>query len=416
MKFNTIKLLKVYLEFSKDKKLFLGRLAIKDQQIWFEYDKEFLEENLAISPFKLPLTLNPTHSKEPIFNGLYGVFNDSLPDTWGQLLVDRKLRNSGVDPGNLSALDRLSIVGNHAMGALCYEPEQLLSDYKSSKLDLDNLYKSSVEILKDSKSESIDELFLFGSSLGGARPKVTVLVSKDRKQISHSLEPQTAANTYEHWLIKFSAKQDWTDLGLIEYAYSIMAQKAGIEMAETHLFSNKKSEMFYFGTKRFDRDGDRRLHMHTVSGLLHADHRYPSLDYENLLKAALLLTKNSNEVSKLYRIAVFNVLAHNRDDHSKNFSFLMDDQGTWKAAPAYDLTYSHGPGGEHSMMICGEGKNPGIKELTQLAKKFSIRNYQEIIGATKEVISGWKDIAKDIGITKDSIKLINETFSAKLKT
>ncbi len=405
MKINPLQLLKVYLIFSEKKKFFVGRLALKDQQIWFEYDKEFLQENLEISPFKLPLGPKPLSSKEQIFSGLHGVFNDSLPDSWGQLLVDRKLRNSGIDPGNLSALDRLSIVAQHGMGALSYEPEQTIYDYKHEKLDLDNLYKSSLEILQDSRSESIDELFSFSGSIGGARPKITVLVNKDRKKILHSRTEKIKHNDYEHWLIKFSANQDLSDLGLIEYAYSLMAKKANIEMSDTYLFNTKKSN--YFGTKRFDRNGDKRLHIHSSSGLLHSDYRYPSLDYENLFKATLLLTKDANELSKLYRITVFNVLAHNRDDHSKNFSFLMDEQGTWKLSPAYDLTYSNGPGGEHSMMVCGEGKNPGIEELTKLAKKFSIKNYQEIIEATKDAVSQWKNIGKDIGVSKDSIKLIS---------
>ncbi len=413
MNFVSNKLLNVYLNFSKESFLFVGRLAIKDQKIWFEYDTDFTKSNLAISPFKLPLQAGVNFSKDIVFEGLYGAFNDSLPDAWGRLLIDRKLRKLNIEPNAISPLDRLSLIGDHGFGALVYKPEQNFDNQNFTDLDinLDNLYSDSLKILEGKANDSIDEMLSFSGSAGGARPKINILFDKNKKEIFH---PQyNLENNYEQWLIKFSANQDLNDLGVIEYAYSSMAKKAGIEMTDTYLFSTKKNAG-YFGTKRFDKEGLNRLHAHTASGLLHADHRYPSLDYENLLKTTLVLTKDINEVTKVYRLAVFNVLAYNRDDHAKNFSFLMDDKGVWKFAPAYDLTFSYGPGGEHSMMVCGEGKNPGNKEFTELARKFEIKNHKEIIETTKEAVSQWKSIAKSCNVSSDSIKLIGNKLKETL--
>lgn len=397
MKFEAVTVLHVYLDLLGDVVL-VGRLAVNNQQVWFEYDKEFISRELEISPFKLPLKSGVQKSRDQVFNGLFGVFNDSLPDAWGKLLLDRELRSRGIQIESLTALDRLTYVGNKGMGALVYEPDYAIYKCSGTKINIETLAKESLLTLEGETDTAIFELLSLNGSAGGARPKIAVGLSSDKKKLFHGMDLQ--ADAYEHWLIKFPALSDHKDIGAVEYAYSLMARAAGIEMMPTYLFKKK-----YFGVKRFDRDGCRRVHVHTASGLLHADHHYPSLDYENLLKLCLALTKDMRELEKLYRLAVFNVLAHNRDDHSKNFSFMMNERGKWSFAPAYDLTYSYGPGGEHSMLVMGEGKNPTKEHLMKLAAKFGLRKANEIYDEVREAVSRWDCFADEAGVSRKTRQL-----------
>ena len=191
-----------------------------------------------------------------------------------------------------------------------------------------------------------------------------------------------------------------------------MAKEAGIILPETHLFSSKKGPG-YFAVKRFDRIGNSRIHMHTAAGLLHADFRTPALDYEDLVNLTGILTKDIREVTKMFRLAVFNVLAHNRDDHSKNFSFLMDAAGTWKLAPGYDLTFSGGPAGEQSTLVKGEGKNPGITQLKQLGSEVGLskNTVQSIIDQTKTALQKWDALAKEFGVVESSRTMISKMLT-----
>lgn len=186
-----------------------------------------------------------------------------------------------------------------------------------------------------------------------------------------------------------------------------MAKASGLDVPEARLFKSKKGSG-YFGVKRFDRIDGKRLHMHTVSGLLHADHRIPSLDYETLMKTTLWLTKDEREAEKQYRQVVFNVLAHNRDDHAKNFSYLMDENAVWRVSPAYDLTFSSGPAGEHCTTVMGEGKNPRLSHLLKLATLVGIKKQRaiEIIETVKTAISKWQNYAEDANVTKKSSERI----------
>jgi serine/threonine-protein kinase HipA len=184
-----------------------------------------------------------------------------------------------------------------------------------------------------------------------------------------------------------------------------MARAAGIVMPETHLFGADKKR--YFGIQRFDRDGDRRVHMHSLSGLLHADHRAPTLDYDALLTATLALTRDATEMARAFRLACFNVLAHNRDDHAKNVSFLLDDKtGRWTLAPAYDLTFSSGPGGEQSMLVMGEGRAPGVEHLRALAKKHGLKKGEAVIDGVRAAVARWSEHADAAGLSKRAAKLI----------
>lgn len=380
----------------------VGRLAYLDRKILFEYDPAFIASGIEISPFKLPLKPGVQTPDTPLFEGLFGVFNDSLPDGWGRLLLDRSVEKHGVLRGQLSPLDRLAYVGSRGMGALSYEPELAAGQADAASLSLDRLAEESATVLKGESGEAFEELLRLSGSSSGARPKIVAQVSADKKSIIHG--EQGLALGYSHWIIKFPSSQDAKDIGAIEYAYSLMAKEAGIVMPETHLFRTKRSR--YFGTKRFDREGSRRIHMHSLSGLIHADHRTPSLDYDLLLSVTMRLTRDIEEVEKVFRLACFNVLAHNRDDHAKNFSFLLNARNEWVFAPAYDLVFSYGPGGEQSTLVMGEGKNPGVEELRRLGKQHRIKNASNVVETVQAAVTRWELVAEPAGVAAKSRKEI----------
>lgn len=376
----------------------VGRLAYLDRKILFEYDPAFIASGIEISPFKLPLKPGVQTPDTQLFEGLFGVFNDSLPDGWGRLLLDRSVEKHGVLRGQLSPLDRLAYVGSRGMGALSYEPELTAGQADAAALSLDRLAEESATVLKGESGEVFEELLRLSGSSSGARPKIVAQVSADKKSIIHG--EQELAPGYSHWMIKFPSSQDAKDIGAIEYAYSLMAREAGIVMPETHLFRTKRSR--YFGAKRFDRDGSRRIHMHSLSGLIHADHRTPSLDYDLILSVTMRLTRDVEEVEKVFRLACFNVLAHNRDDHAKNFSFLLNARNEWVFAPAYDLVFSYGPGGEQSTLVMGEGKDPGVQDLLRLAKQHRVKSATSIIDTTQAAVARWKSFAEEAGVSAKS--------------
>lgn len=372
-------------------KMRMGRLLLKNRQIFFEYDAAFIKTGLELSPFKLPLKGGVIESNDRTFEGLFGVFNDSLPDGWGRLLLDRKLMNAVFNPGTLSPLDRLCFVGRSGMGALSYEPENP-SAISHITNDLDKI-DSEIQATLDEDDAYVDDLLILGGSSAGARPKVLLHIDG------------------EDWLIKFRSHLDPKDISAIEYAYHLMAIDAGLIVPKAKLFPSRRG-LGFFGVKRFDKSGEERMHMHSIAGLLHADHREPSLDYESIMKATLYVTKDIRQCEIQFRNAVFNVLSHNRDDHSKNFSFLMDAQGNWTVSPAYDLTFSSGPSGEHSAMIMGEGKSPTKAHLLRLAAICNIKQDKalEIIHQVLAATDKWDAFAREVGVSKLQIKNIREAL------
>ncbi len=405
MAYKPTELLTVYLG-ARSQRRKVGRLAFKDRQILFEYDASFLNSGIEISPIKLPLRPGVSIADTAIFDGLFGVFNDSLPDGWGRLLLDRAVEKHGVQRGQLSPLDRLAYVGRHGMGALSYEPELGQQNGDDSMLSLDTLAEESAAVLAGENEEVIEELLRLNGSSSGARPKIVAQVSADKKRIIHGR--QELQPGYTHWMIKFPSSQDARDAGAIEYGYSLMAKAAGVEMPETHLFRTRKNK--YFGTKRFDRDGDARIHMHSLAGLIHADHRTPTLDYDMVLRVTQALTRNIQEAEKVYALACFNVLAHNRDDHVKNFSFLLNAGNEWIFAPAYDLTFSYGPGGEQSMLVMGEGRNPSATQLQALGKQHGLKNAPEILAGVSAAVANWLRHAEQAGVSQRSTKEIADNI------
>jgi len=400
-----IQTVNVYLNQFSSKQL-VGQLALKERKIYFEYDSNFLDQGIDLSPYMLPLKNQLQVCRDNVFGGLFGVFADSLPDGWGRLLLDRHLISNGVNYKNITELDRLCYVGQYAMGALTYEPlftgEQKLHD----TILLNELAKSSMKILKDSDDENLETLLAIEGSSGGARPKIMVQID-DKDNITHS--NQKLKKDYKHFLVKFPSKNDPYDVGKLEFIYSKMARDAQIEIPQTKLLEDDKRH--YFAIERFDRIQDKKVHIHSAAGLIHSDFRIPALDYDDLLRLTFDLTKDFNETVKMYRLAVFNLFVHNRDDHGKNFSFLLDENKTWKLCPAYDLTYSSGPGGEHSTTYLGEGKNPTLWHLEKLAKKHSIKNYKDIINDVKDSVLKFDIYARELDLSKKELEDLNKIIN-----
>lgn len=335
----------------------VGTMALYQNRLAaFAYSDEWLQEGFSISPFSLPLEKRVFVPKIDPFEGLFGVFADSLPDGWGRLLVDRLMRKNGLNPHTVGSLERLAIVGNTGMGALTYRPTIPLESVYN-ELTLDEIAKECERILQTDTSEKLDYLFAKGGSSGGARPKILPRIDN------------------EDWIIKFPSSEDSKDVGRQEYDYALCAKECGIEMEEVRLFPSEKTQG-YFGTKRFDRvaEGENgKVHMISAAAILETSHRIPNLDYDILMKLTLQLTKSMEECEKLYRLMCFNVFAHNRDDHSKNFSYIYRDrEKRWILSPAYDLTYSNSIGGEHATTVNGNGVDPGMEDILSVAKKIGI--------------------------------------------
>ena len=357
---------------------YVGKLAEQSGAILFQYAPEFLDSGINISLFRLPRSPEVKEDPKRTFDGLFGVFNDSLPDGWGLLLLDRALRKKGSSLHACLPLQRLAMVGAHGMGALEYTPAAEQAAEAVSVAELDALAEESLRILRDAPVDAgqLDKLIQLNGSSAGARPKILVNVADDYRIVPQGAgEPQGTP-----WIIKFRSAHEPPNTGLTEYAYSLAAREAGLDMPETHLFPSATSPG-YFGVQRFDRVHGQKVHVHTACGLLHASHREPSLTYESLLRLTLLLTKDMREVLKMVRLMVFNVRSGNRDDHSKNFSFLLNKENQWRMAPVYDLTPSEGINGEQTCMVNNKGKDITEKDFLAAAATVDVdaRTVREII-------------------------------------
>ena len=324
----------------------VGCLAMTDDGLCtFEYSGAFLSDGFSISPFELPLQKGVFVAKRNPFEGGFGVFDDSLPDGWGLLVLDRYLQSIGQKPSELNLLDRLALVGKSGRGALEFVPDKSVSQ-PSQVAGIRFLAREVAALLddKDYSGENIKELYQRGGSPGGARPKVFIKADG------------------EEWLVKFPAKNDPESIGSTEYQYALLARKCGIEMLDVRLFDGK-----YFGVKRFDRNADEKLHVVSMAGLLRADYRTPSIDYWHVFQVSMALSQDVNELWRVYELMCFNYLIGNKDDHAKNFAFVYDGRA-WRLSPAYDLLPSDGLGGYHTSSI-NDSILPKDTDLFALATK-----------------------------------------------
>ena len=387
----------------------VGRLAYRNRLAYFEYDETFLGRGLEISPLhhRRAQGLIRPHDAH-VFEGLHGVFHDSLPDGWGRLLVDRRARQLGVDPAELTPLDRLACVADRGMGALCYQPESEAWREQGQFLDLNELAAGAREVLEGGAEDAIAQLGRLGASPGGARPKVLIALDESGLPAQGG---EDAPLCYTRYLVKFRGVDDPPDAAQIEQAYAMMARAAGVRVPETRLIQGGRGE-HYFASRRFDRTGGDRLHAHTASGLLYADFRLPSLDYKDLILLTRFLTRDARECGEMFTLAVFNVMAHNRDDHARQFTFLMDREGNWQLAPAYDLTFARGPGGEHSTSVLGKGRGITKADLISLGKQADLaeKEVQEVLSRVADAVSDWTRFAKDSGVTAASRNRVRQAL------
>jgi serine/threonine-protein kinase HipA len=399
--------LNVYIQFSEQEEL-VGQLVLNKREILFKYSDTYLKEGHNLSPNQLRFDNTLQTTKEKPFKGLFGVFADSLPDAWGYLLLKKHLSTNQIAIESLNALDHLSFAGKNSLGALQYRPGAEM-EQETTAINLDELNKHISEIFSGKSSAVIEDMFKRGGSPGGARPKIYAGYNPIKDTLISGIA--NLPKEYEHWIIKFAAQEDSKDIANIELAYNKMALDSGIEMAECRVFKSDTGNS-YFGTKRFDRKKNDKLHMLSAAGLLHDDYEHSTLDYGHLIYQTKKLTNKAQAAEQMFRRAVFNVLAHNRDDHSKNFAFLMDAEGVWSLAPAYDLTFSASSQGYHSTACAGNYVNPGREELMELASLFSINKPAVTINEIMDITENWSMYAELSEVSEASIK----TIKAHLKT
>lgn len=332
----------------------LGTLASTREGVYFEFSPEALTRGLTLSPLRLKLTPGAVTGFPAHQFRLPGIIADALPDGWGLYLMDKLFRRSGVDPASVSVLDRLAWLGDRSLGALAFEPAEKV--VQEPDLTLMQLAVEVKAITDEPNPTLLRTLAQMGGSPHGARPKVLV--------------PWQG----EPWLVKFPSRGEPAEVCRLEDAYAQWARACGIEVPPTQVW-DLGPELAAFGTRRFDRQGSDRVPVFTLAALLDADFRIPSsVDYATFLRLTRFLTKDEVQVRQAFRRCVFNVVFHNRDDHPKNHAFLLDRDGQWHLSPAYDLTYSNGPGGEHHMDIEGEGRAPERSHLLQLAQKADLKS------------------------------------------
>ena len=338
----------------------VGRLKCDSSVAYFAYNKKWLTEGFSISPRSLPLEDRLFKGRMNYFEGLPGVFADSLPGGWGKLTAIKALRNKGIDYLNLNPLEKLSFVGSDGSGALCYEPTECNWDTQPF-IDPDELYDECISMIDDEHTD-LDDMFKKAGSTGGTRPKMNVKIDGS------------------DWILKFRERYDPESIGRMEYEYNKAAEKCGIEVSEYRLLPSKMCEG-YFASKRFDRKDGKRIHMISLGALLEVPSDMPLLDYVSFLQATRYITRSQTEVLKAFRLSCFNVLAKNYDDHSGNFSYIyLTDENRYVLSPAYDLTRT--PLMKEHHMTCMGNPLPKEKELFMLASKMNVPKKQ-----TEEIVT-----------------------------
>jgi serine/threonine-protein kinase HipA len=401
----------------------------------FEFDRKFLEKGLDLSPLKMPITgarratarfefrILPKRT----FKGLPGLLADALPDNFGNSIIDSWLARAGRTPGSFSPVERLCYTGKRAMGALefspiIYEaietsvPVEISELINLAQMVTDERSKLNTYFDHNTSSEALLDIIRVGTSAGGNRPKAVIALNDRTKDVrSGQVE---APEGFDYWVLKFDGVKDQSlgdpaGYGGLEYAYSKMAVSSGINMTECRLL--EENGRAHFMTRRFDRVGKAgKLHLQSLCGIAHFDFNTPgAYSYEQAFQTIRELRLPYNDSEQLYRRMVFNVIARNQDDHTKNISFLMDENGKWCLSPAYDVIYSYNPQGmwtrKHQMSINGKRENFLKEDLVRIGKEMSIKSCNKIIDEIVEVVSNWSHFAKDAGIDNAKIKSIGLT-------
>ncbi|ANP45904.1 type II toxin-antitoxin system HipA family toxin [Candidatus Viadribacter manganicus] len=398
--------LRVSLEFSSSRpRLRAARLAMDKGVAQLEWSPELIASALNLAGLNYPPAPGLHAARTHSFNGLHGFLADALPEGWGHLVMRKRLAKLGVDIASLTAVEQLALVGDAGRGALVFEPATAPSD-EVETLDLDALADDAAAILSGDDGELAETLARLAGGSGGARPKVHVGFD-DEGHIS--VGSGEIAPGHSAWIVKFRAPEDPVDIGPLEYAYASMARSAHIDVPDHRLIESAKRPG-YFAARRFDRpEPGVRLHMLSLSGAIESPPQTPS-SYDTLLRATRAMTRRAEDVAMIVRRMLFNVLAHNRDDHTRQHAFLMDDRGDWRLSPAYDLTYAAGPGGEHYLDVEGEGRTPTRGHVEALASRHGLSDKQTAaaIDDVRSAVSGWNAIAKSVGVSAATRKLVAE--------
>ena len=376
-------------------------------QIAFEYSNEAKSRGLELSSYTLPLEGPQLRRGFPSHHlGLPGPVYDSLPDGWGMLLMDRLFRRHGRNTARIGPLERLAYIGKNAMGAMSFEPVVPEGQEPQAHIPLELLAVEIREVLKGEGGEFLQTLLLVGGSPQGARPKA--LVYRDPQSTAFT----TAARPgFEAWLIKFPAKEEHPEVCAIEMVYAECLRMCGIQTPDTQHFSLPNG-LAAFASKRFDRIDGQRVPMQSLAAFTGADYTSPgALDYVNFLRATHMCTNDVREKAIAFERAVFNVAFNNRDDHPKNFAYIMSPSGAWQLAPAYDVTFCEGPGGYHQMDVMGEALEIGRDAMLRLADEaeVSVETAGGIIDRFCRVASQFAAIAENMypgAITQDTLDTI----------
>ena len=365
----------------------VGHLTLANHRPVFGYADSWMVDGFELSPIEMPLRATPYQGQNRSAYYFCGLLSDSLPDGWGILLMDRFFRQITENSmRQMTVLERFAYIGDSAMGALTFEPEQpLIPD--AVEVSLTKLAHANQTILSGQDSDILSALIAVGGSPQGARPKALVLFDPVSQFVTTDLATPDSSAT--PWLVKFPAQNEHKSVCLLEAIYADMAKCSGLNMPAHHYFDIDENHSA-FGVERFDRVQGQRVHIHTLAGLLDLDFRSPfSIDYLQYLRCVRMMTQSQSQVEQAYRQAVFNVIFNNKDDHSKNFSFAMDKNGQWSISPSYDLTYNTGFNGCHQMDISGEAEHPTLDHFLKLAKQADIK-----VATAKDMIEQLVTVAK----------------------
>jgi serine/threonine-protein kinase HipA len=407
-------------------------IAPRERYATFEYDPAFVGSGIEVSPVRMPLREEPYRFAglpQDAFSGLPGMLADSLPDRWGTALVNAWLASQGREESSFDVVERLCYVGTRGMGALEFEPAREPAESESADLQFDALVRLASEMLAqrerfvaelaaDPEEDAIKAILAVGTSAGGARPKAIIAYNDATRQVRSG--QVDAGEGFRHWLLKFDGVARAGDHGLtdpqgwcaIEYAYSIMAGAAGVQMSECELFEEHGRR--HFMTRRFDRPEEGgKLHMQTLGGIEHVNYNEPgSYSYEQALLLLRRMGLGTLSVEQLFRRMVFNVVARNQDDHVKNVGFLMDRRGVWSLAPAYDLTWAWQPGNlwldSHQMSINGKRDGFTVADLREVARLGGLKQgrAEAVLAEVSDAVVGWREIAAAVGLEEATAERI----------
>jgi len=420
----------------------VGAVAIADDSpvATFEYEPGFVAAGVELSPLTMPLRRNARYRFPELapesFHGLPGLLADSLPDRYGNALIDAWLARQGRSPASFDAVERLCYVGNRGMGALEYVPALGPRPAKSHRIDVGALAELagtvlsrradlSVSLAKPEREAALEEILRIGSSAGGARAKALIALDPSTEEVrSGQLDVDPG---FEHWILKFDGIGDSTrdigepdGYGAIEWAYSLMAKRAGIEMTECRLLT--ENDRRHFMTRRFDRLADgSKLHMQSLGAIAHLDYNQPAAhSYEQALLTMRRLGLPMSQIEEQFRRMAFNVVARNQDDHVKNIAFLMDAAGEWRLSPAFDLVYAFNPAGtwtaRHQMSIDGKRDDFTIEDFREVGRTASMKRGRagEIVAEVQEAVRGWPELADEAGVPEERATAIGRTHRLEL--